>query len=126
MGKFTYDSNVRVDFEDRLLAHLQHVISTKLRRGESFMFTWKEDASTGEGRTSVWLHPAASMTFRFYGGRTPALSHSWLHALTHTANSPHGLYAVPEPGDRVGAGPAARDPMRFRVIEDAERRGGGS
>jgi hypothetical protein len=39
MGKFSYDSTVVVEFEDRLLAHLQIAMTTKLRRGESFTFT---------------------------------------------------------------------------------------
>ncbi len=39
MGKFVYDSSVKVEFEDRLLAHLQAVIMVKVRRGETFTFT---------------------------------------------------------------------------------------
>ena len=57
MGKFIYDAIVKVDFEDRLLAHLQLVIGAKMRRGESFHFTWKDDPSIGDGRTTVWIHP---------------------------------------------------------------------
>lgn len=36
MGRLVYDSRLDVDFEDRLLGHLQVVIGTKLGRGESF------------------------------------------------------------------------------------------
>ncbi len=43
MGKFIYDSTIKVDFDDRLLAHLQVVIGAKLRRGEAFHFTWRDD-----------------------------------------------------------------------------------
>ena len=52
MGKFIYDSMVKVDFEGRLLAHLQLVIGAKLRRGESFHFTWKDDTDGPTLRTT--------------------------------------------------------------------------
>jgi hypothetical protein len=100
MGKFIYNNTIKVDFEDRLLSHLQVVITTKLRRGESFTFMWKDDVSIGDGRTMVWLYPNASMVFKFYGGRVPALNGAWLEALSTVANSRTGLYIVPEPSPR--------------------------
>ena len=57
MGSFRYGEIVRVDFEDRTLAHLQSVIGAKVRRGESFHFSWMDDRSQGGGRSSVWIHP---------------------------------------------------------------------
>lgn len=60
MGRFTYDSSVSADFDDRELAHLQAVIVAKIRRGERFTFTWKIDISLGGGRTSVYLYPESS------------------------------------------------------------------
>jgi len=101
MGKFTYQTGARVDFEDRVLAHLQVVISNKLRRGESFLFTWRDDASIGDGRTSVWLNPSVAMSFKYYGSRPPTLNRAWLEALAVAANSPTGLHVVPEPADVV-------------------------
>lgn len=97
MGKFIYEDLARADFEDRLLAHLQVVIGNKLRRGEPFYFHWKEDASVGGGRTSVWMHAGASFVFKFHGSRHPSVNREWLDALMFTANSPTGLYVVPEP-----------------------------
>jgi hypothetical protein len=99
MGKFIYDSIVKVDFDDRLLAHLQLVIGAKMRRGEAFHFTWKDDSSIGDGRTTVWLHPRCSVVYKFYGSRKPRINRAWVDALFYTANSPNGLYAVPEPAD---------------------------
>lgn len=99
MGKFIYDGTVSLEVEDRALAHLQAVISTKLRRGEPMFFTWREDASVGDGRTSVWLHPGASLVFRFYGSRRPALNPAWIDALASAANSPSGLRVLSEPQD---------------------------
>jgi hypothetical protein len=97
MGKLVYENQVRVDFEDRVLAHLQTVITAKLRRGESFTLMWKDDVSLGNGRTIIWLHPQCSLVYKFYGSRLPSLNRTWLEALTYTANLPTGLYVVPEP-----------------------------
>ena len=52
MGKLTYESTIKVDFNDRLLAHLQLVNGEKLRRGECFHFSWKDDVSICDGRTA--------------------------------------------------------------------------
>lgn len=99
MGKFVYNDRVRVDFEDRLLAHLQLVITSKLRRGEAFTFMWKDDISIGDGRQVVWLHPHADLSWKFYGSRQPSLNRAWLDALSQVANSSSGLYVVPEPAE---------------------------
>ena len=103
MGKFIYDGLLKVDFEDRLLAHLQLVIGAKIRRGESFHFTWKDDQSIGDGRTTVWVHPRVSVVYKFYGSKRPVINRAWVDALMSTANSPTGLYVVPEPPDNAPA-----------------------
>jgi len=97
MGKLTYDSTIVVDFDDRLLAHLQMVITTKLRRGESFAFSWRDEAAVGDGRTTIWLHPALPLVFKYFGGKQPAINRAWVEALLQTANSSAGLHIVPEP-----------------------------
>lgn len=97
MGRFTYDGAITVDFDDRVLAHLQVVIGQKLRRGEPFHFTWRNHASLGDGRTSVWLHPNAALVYAYHGSRQPLLNRAWLEALTTIANSTSGLQVVPEP-----------------------------
>lgn len=97
MGKLMYETLVKVDFEDRLLAHLQTVIGAKMRRGESFHFSWKDDVSIGDGRTTVWIHPRCSLVYKFYGSRRPEINAAWIAALMYTANSSSGLHVVPEP-----------------------------
>lgn len=99
MGKLIYDSTLTVDFEDRVLAHLHLVIGAKVRRGESFFFSWKDDPKNGDGRSIVWIYPTAPIVFKFYGGRPPAINRHWVEALMLTANSPHGLQLIPEPAD---------------------------
>src|SRR5690606_32806471 len=101
VGKLIYDSTVKVDFEDRLLAHLQIVMGAKLRRGESFHLMWKDDASIGDGRTTVWVHPGVTLVYKFYGSRKPKINRAWIEALMYAANSVTGLYPVPEPEEGV-------------------------
>jgi len=112
MGRFTYEGTVKADFEDRLLLHLQTVISDKLRRHELFTFTWRDDASVGDGRTSVWIHPAAMLVYKYFGSRPAALNHRWLEALAYTANSPSGLRAVAEP-ELAEVDEAQREPIEL-------------
>ncbi|GAB2985863.1 DUF7882 family protein [Frigoribacterium salinisoli] len=100
MGYFIYDGGTaEVQMEDRVLAHLQIVIISKLRRQESFAFSWKDPASSGDGRSTVWLHPTVSLRFKFSGSRPPSINTSWVAALTTSANSGSGLHVLPEPTD---------------------------
>lgn len=98
MGTLAYDSMVIADFDDRLLAHLQLVIGAKLRRGESFYFSWRDNARVGDGRTTVWMHPAIPLVFKYFGGHMPSVNREWIDELTVSANSASGLQIVPEPG----------------------------
>lgn len=108
MGRLTYEGSQKVEIEDRALTHLQIVITAKLRRGEPFALSWKDDISTGGGRSTVWVNPHSAIVFKYHGGRQPAINRAWVDALTQTANAPSGLYLVPEPAPYRGdaAGPA--------------------
>lgn len=105
VGKFIYDGTIKVDFEDRLLAHLQLVIGAKVRRGESFHFSWRDDPSVGDGRTIVWINPHTALSYKFYGSRLPQINRAWIEELTAAANSPAGLHVVPEPPEPSNAAP---------------------
>lgn len=97
MGTLTYDSSLAADFDDRILAHLQFVFGAKLRRNEPFYFTWKDDPSIGDGRSSIWVHPSVALTFKFVGSRMPTINREWIDLLMLSANSSHGLHLMPEP-----------------------------
>lgn len=103
MGKLTYDSSLTVDFDDRVLAHLQVVIGAKLRRGDSFLFSRKDHAAIGDGRTTIWVYPGAPVVFKFFGGRHPGINRHWIDALMLTADSAQGLQLVPEPASAATA-----------------------
>jgi hypothetical protein len=77
--------------------HLQVVIGSKLRRGESFFLSWNDPSSIGAGRSSVWLHPSIPLFFKYYGSKTPTINRAWVDALTISANSGHGLLLSTEP-----------------------------
>lgn len=104
MGKFIYEGGAKTEIEDRALTHVQLVISAKLRRGEPFSFSWREDPSVGGGRTTVWVHSGSAIVYKYYGSRQPQINRAWVDALAFTANAPSGLYLIPEPED-VGAEP---------------------
>jgi hypothetical protein len=97
MGKFIYEGNVKTEIEDRALSHIQVVITSKLRRGEPFSFSWREDNSVGGGRTTVWVHAGSNLVFKYHGSRQPSINRVWVDALAHTASAPSGLYLVHEP-----------------------------
>jgi hypothetical protein len=88
MGTLRYDGQW-VEFDDELLTHLQIVIVGKLRRGESFLMTWRDSAERGDGRSSIWLHPSHSLTFHL--SDIAPVDEAWIQQLTRSANSPEGL-----------------------------------
>ena len=66
MGRLRYDGHSDpIVIEDETLAHLKLVITTKLRRQESFMMTWKPVNGGVDRRASVWIHPAIPLQFGF-------------------------------------------------------------
>lgn len=97
MGKLTYDSTMVVNFDDRVLAHLQVVIGAKLRRGESFQMSWATDQSEGSGRNAIWMDPAIPLGFKYDSARALVLNRIWIEALMAAAHSAGCLRVVPEP-----------------------------
>jgi hypothetical protein len=99
VGSLVYGSaSIELKFEDRVLAHLQVVMSTKLRRGESFFFSWFDDPTVGDGRSSLWIDPAIPLYFRYEGSQQPALNKAWLEEMAISAGSNQGLVLLEEPG----------------------------
>jgi hypothetical protein len=97
VGRFYYNQDFTADFDDRLLAHLQIVIGSKLRRGEAFYFSWHDDHRIGNGRTTIWMHPSMPIRYKYNRGIMPPINPAWIQELTVTANSSSGLRLVNEP-----------------------------
>ncbi len=104
MGRFMYGDTARIDFDDRVLAHLQVVVGTKLRRSEPFYFSWRDDPAVGDGRSALWIHPTIPLYFKYAGGRQPSINRAWIDLLMSAANSPGGLHLMPEPPEDPGPG----------------------
>lgn len=95
MGVFHYDGR-GFPMEDRLLAHLQVLISLKLRRGENFFLTWLDAPAAGSGRYSVWVDNGVPILFEFENSRIPAINREWIETLTASAGTNFGLQVTPE------------------------------
>ncbi|WP_405372846.1 MULTISPECIES: hypothetical protein [unclassified Microbacterium] len=100
MGHLTIGTT-SVVYDDRTLEHLEAAFTTKLRRRESFVFSWSTHHSLGGGRVSVWLHPAVNLEYRYSLPRDGGLNLAWVDALIVDANSLGGMRVVPEPGVRA-------------------------
>jgi hypothetical protein len=72
-------------------------VAAKLRRGESFEFTWRAPEEEGGGTRIVWLHPAMQLRFVYEGSRTASLNRDWIEALMASANTGE-LRVLSEPG----------------------------
>ena len=95
MGTLVYDGSDAAQLDDRTLAHLQVIIVNKLRRQESFPFTWSDERRS----MTIWLSPTTPIAFVFHGNRRPRLNRVWLERLALMADSVGGLTIVPEPAD---------------------------
>ncbi len=109
MGTLTYAS-LHLEFEDRLLQHLQIVIIQKFRRHEAFLMSWKESASAGDGRAAIWLTPNVPISFKFYGSKAPSVNRDWLSSLGRSADSSTGLIVTREDGELALASPDSGQP----------------
>jgi hypothetical protein len=105
VGSIRYDGE-RVEFEDRLLAHLQVVIVQKLRRGDGFLMSWLNSPAIGSGRSSMWLDRTIPLRFSFLGSRSPMINRDWLHTLQESADSSTGLIVTGEDGRLARCGAA--------------------
>jgi hypothetical protein len=112
VGSLVYGSaSIELEFEDRVLVHLQVVMSAKLRRGESFFFSWFDDPAAGDGRSSLWIDPAIPLYFRYSVSHQPALNKAWLEEMAISAGSNQGLILLEEPS-ADGAGHAGENSPR--------------
>lgn len=99
MGVFLYgEAGLKIELDDRVLAHLQLVIGAKLRRKESFFFSWTDSQEVGGGRSSVWMESSVPLVFRYSTSTRHDINREWLEQLTLSSNQPQGLRLVDEPG----------------------------
>ena len=103
MGALRYDGQM-IEFDDRVLAHLQIVVVLKLRRGDAFLMSWLNSLSVRDGRSSIWLERTMPLRFNFAGSRSPQINPEWLATLQRSADSTTGLLVTGEDGELVRSG----------------------
>ncbi|WP_228484769.1 hypothetical protein [Microbacterium cremeum] len=79
------------EIPDRILAHVKVVATTKLRRGESFLLTWRHCDGSAPGRTSIWMQPSIPLRFVFANPDPEQLDPEYLQQLANQANSSGGI-----------------------------------
>jgi hypothetical protein len=92
MGQLYYgDTAEPIEIPDRLLAHLKIVITTKLRRSESFTLSWRHLEGDAGGRSSLWLQESIPLRFVFDSAEPEQLDSSALQEMAHRASASTGL-----------------------------------
>lgn len=92
MGTLFYGASrtpIRVD--DRILAHLKVVATSKLRRNESFLVSWHDSVDIGGGRSSIWIHPACDLHYKFDGGQPPSIDLELVETMSIASNASRGI-----------------------------------
>jgi len=95
LGILRYDGR-EFEFDDRILMHLQVVISTKLRRKEDFFLTWSLPRELGSGRHAVWIDNGVPIHFFYSGSRDISINREWLESLIASAGRASGLLLTNE------------------------------
>lgn len=104
MGALYYGASPSpILIEDGALAHLKIVITTKLRRGESFTLSWPHGDGEPLGRSTIWLHPAVPLRFTFDDVEQPELDPQRLSDMAHVAYSMGGIRLATDDMDPVAA-----------------------
>jgi hypothetical protein len=101
MGALIYDGQ-SFEFEDRALAHLQAVITMKLRRREPFLLTWtrdEADLTDPVGRHALWIDNAIPLRYEFESPTPERLDDQWLNTLADLASRASGLHFAPQPSE---------------------------
>ena len=91
MGTLHYGaSRTSMRLDDRTLAHVQAVITTKLRRNEGLLVHWEKAADAGSGRGAFWIHPSCDLIYEYDGAR-PQLEPEELDRMMREAAGSSGL-----------------------------------
>lgn len=91
MGHLFYGTSTEpIRIPDRLLAHLKVVMTTKLRRSESFTLSWTHVDGI-PGRSTLWLQPSIPFRFVFDSAEPESLDATTLKNMADMANSSAGL-----------------------------------
>lgn len=102
MGFLTFDSKM-VEFDDRVIAHLQVVIVQRYRAQQPFLMSWLDPLIDGDGRSAAWMTPHVPVHFKFLGSRAPAIDAEWIRQMSTAAGSGPGLIICDGTGKLIRA-----------------------
>jgi len=120
MGHLYYGTSTEsIRIPDRLLSHLKVVMTTKLRRSESFTLSWTHVDGT-PGRSTLWLQPAIPMRFVFDSAEPETLNATVLKNMADLANSSAGL--VVDLNVEIPASETVQRPQPARATTPVRRR----
>lgn len=89
MGRLHYGNSIdAIEVDDRELAHLKMVTTTKLRRSEGFSVSF---SSARAGRSTVWIHCAIPLRFDFDSAEPIRLDPAYVNELAQAAASAMGV-----------------------------------
>lgn len=117
MGTLFYGSMCEpIVIPDTLLAHLQVVTTTKLRRGESFPLSWLHPAGQPGGRTTIWLQPSIPLRFELDTRDAVRIDTGMLQRFAQSASSTWGLVIeLTNPLDEADVNAEARADADFML-----------
>jgi hypothetical protein len=101
-----------IELPDRVLAHLKIVISTKLRRSESFPLSWQYGSGPDAERSTIWLHAAIPLRFEVAAAAASDIDRAYLHELVTAANSSGGVVVDLAAEDEISDVPKASELVR--------------
>lgn len=103
MAKLVYaQAGFEIESDDRSLAHLQIVLGCRLRRRDSFFFSWINDVSCGSGRASIWLDHTIPLYFVFDACGRHDINRDWIDQLNSSAGTLGVMFTPEPPGPGVG------------------------
>lgn len=92
MGKLYYGNAIEpVEMPDRTLAHVKTLITTKLRRSESFSLSWDRVVDGEVQRSGIWLQSSIPLRFELSAEAATKLDMAYLQQLAQAANSSAGV-----------------------------------
>lgn len=92
MGMLYYAGSPEpISVDDDVLAHARAVISTKLRRNESFTLSWLEQVGGEQRRSTIWMNPTIPLRFAFEGAEPHRLDRELLQRMADAANTVAGM-----------------------------------
>jgi hypothetical protein len=92
VGRLAYGAIPRtISIDDRLLAHIEVVVLSRLRRNNAFALRWTEAGGEQPGRRTIWIHQGTDLCFEYDAAEQGELDRELLDQLAKAADSNGGI-----------------------------------